>query len=403
MLQLLRVLADGGEDNVVAVGETEVAQQEVFGDEAGFGVDHVGVLAAVEFGQEGLGLVGVDLDQVPDLGLEVLDDGGGFAAAGQAHDDEELAALLCGPAVVKLLCDVAAQGLALGGFDVVGAAAHAAAVLGDGPLGFALPGEGAIPVRVGVGLAAFARGLSLADDLAEGGVLPGGVDPGGVGVHLVAEGGEGVDLRVVHGEDVLGGGRLHALHADALGPACEFDGAGVERGAEGVGLGLAVAGLDEVLDEGCGVVGGDDGEGGPELCVECGEDVGDLALGDIGEAGDDGAALLEGDVDGRVGEGVGAEFLPGLQAMLGDGLCTPDEGVDVRQDTSGHVLRGAGGFGEAAVAVGVEEARVLVTALLGVVDDALDGFQRKLIDSQTLLWDTDGVKGGLCSGRREAS
>ena len=81
----------------------------------------------------------------------------------------------------------------------------------------------------------------------------------------------------------------------------------------------------------------------------------------------------------------------------------PDEGVDVRQDTSGHVLRGAGGFGEAAVAVGVEEARALIAALLGVVDDALDGFQRKLIDSQTLLWDTDGVKGGLCSGRREAS
>ena len=106
-----------------------------------------------------------------------------------------------------------------------------------------------------------------------------------------------------------------------------------------------------------------------------------MALGDVGEAGDEGAALLEGDVDGRVGEGVGAELaFGGNELVLGDDLGAPDEGVEVGQDTLGDILGGAWGFGESALSIGIEEARILAAyvaffILERLVDDALDSLQ----------------------------
>ena len=187
-----------------------------------------------------------------------------------------------------------------------------------------------------------------------------------VGAGIV--GGEGEDvlaIREAEGEALVLGEDRHALVEGRLDKVC---------------LGLAVAGLDEVLDEGCGVVGGEDGEGGPELCVECGEDVGDLALGDIGEAGDDGAALLEGDVDGRVGEGVGAELLSGLHAMLGDGVHALDEGGDGVQDVLGEFVAGVGGAVEVFGLGVLDVAELVIEQVVGQCGRGLD-FLFRICDS----------------------
>ena len=192
--------------------------------------------------------------------------------------------------------------------------------LGNGGRG--LFGEGAEETALGVfegeGGAFGEEGL---DGLDDGLVLL-------VGAGVV--GGEGEDGSAVldaEGEALVLGENRHAL---------------VEGRLDKMGLGLGVAGVDKVLDEGGGPVGGDDGEGGPELRVEGGEDVGDLVLGDVGEAGDEGAALLEGDGDGCVGEGVGAEFLPGPHAIFGDDVHALDEGVEGGDDVLGDFLDGIG-------------------------------------------------------------
>ena len=180
-------------------------------------------------------------------------------------------------------------------------------------------------------------------------------------------------------------------------------GDGVALGVEGDGglvFGVEAEGL---LDEGVGFFGelgvGGDGDVGGELGLDGVEEFGCFGGGFDGEAGDGGDAV--GNLDCHAfahGEAADVAGVDGLELVVGAVTGAAHEVGNVCDDAVGDVLRGAGGFGEAAVAVWVEEARVLIAALLGVVDDVLDGLQRKCIVIWPFVWYSDGVKGGLPPG-----
>ena len=170
-----------------------------------------------------------------------------------------------------------------------------------------------------------------------------------------------------------------------------------------IGQCIFVVRLDEVLDVRREPVGDGECDAGRELGLDGVEELGGFCGGFAGEAGDGGGAVGNLDRHAFAHGEAAVVGVDGLEAVVGAVTGAAHEVGDVGADTVGDVLCGAGGFGESAVAVRIEESRVLVAALLGVVDDALDRCQREGVVVWSFVWYSNGVQGMKPTGRPFAS